>query len=258
MSKHFLFLTSLISIFTLISKISFTNSVEIKEITDYSIDSIIGDGIGKKNMLLMFYLDNCPHCKSAMKNLEKLSLCNEISSDVTLRDIKIGKIECSKNNWSCLRFNITRVPTFVQLKHDKLFEYKDYVSFESLLRFVSEEKLVSEGKPIPEQMGMITIATRILRESVGVMNEQISDFLNNTLKLKIKWIPTYTIILLSFLLVTIIAVEYYIIQKCFGSQKVNLKKIENKNNENSKEKNGEDQQKDEKKDEVESGKEKRE
>lgn len=247
MSKHFLFLAGFLAILTFLSNISEINSVKIEEITDSNINSVLGEGTGKDTWLLMFYLDTCPYCKMAKEAFSQLAIRDEIQSDETLKDIKIGQIECSSNNWSCLRFNITRVPTVVQLKHDKLFEYNKFATVDSLLGFIAEEKLINNGKPIPEQMGVLSITTRILREAVHVLNEQISDFVNDTLKLNIEWTPLYTVILLVFLLVVIILIEFILIQKCMAGQKVPVKKVLNQKVESKEQK--KDEEKEEKKDE---------
>jgi hypothetical protein len=235
MSKHFIFLSGLLTIFAFFSNISQTNSVGVQEITDSNINSLVGDGTGQNVWLLMFYLDECPYCKVAKESFSKLARRDEIETDETLNKIKIGQIECSRNNWSCLRFNITRVPTIVQLKHDKLFGFNKYVTDDSLLRFLAEEKLLSDGMPIPEPMGMISMATRVLRGAVDVLNDHISEFISNNLKLNIQWTSSCTVALLALILFLIILSEYYLVKFFLGNKEVPLKKVENKTDEVKKE-----------------------
>ena len=199
MSKKILFIAGLLSIFSFLSQISSTNSFEIQEITDSNISSLVDDG-KDKSWLLMFYLETCPYCKVAKESFEKLSKRKE----ATLNSLNIGTIECSQNHWSCLRFNVTRVPYIVLINDELLFEFKSYVSEGSLAAFITGEKTVESGLPIPQQMGFAYYMSLILKESVNVMNEQIEDFIEKTLKLNIKWRPSYTIIFLIVSLVVII------------------------------------------------------
>jgi hypothetical protein len=222
MSKLFIFVACLSSIlhtvFSVIHNSKTFKPFELHEITDGTINNLVGDGKGENLWLLMFYLEKCPYCKVAKDALSTLTKRDELG-DESFINLKIGQIDCTQNNWSCLRFNITRVPTIVLLKHEKLFDFKNYVTDENLLRFLAEEKFVHNGKDIPEPYGMINIVSRVFTESVNVLNERIGEFVNKTLKVPITWTPTYTIILLIIFMILIIVVEYHIINRfCVGKR----------------------------------------
>jgi thiol-disulfide isomerase/thioredoxin len=231
MSKYFFYLASILSIYTLLSNISGINALEIQDINDGNINSIVGDGKGKF-WLLMFYLETCPYCQVAKESLENLSQKYELHSGDTFENFNIGKIECSVNNWSCMRFGVSRVPFIVLLKDDKLFEFKTHATESNLFDFISEEKTVESGKPIPEPMGIFIIVSKILKESLNVINEQITKFVNEKLNISIEWNTNYTIGVLILSLIFIILVEYYIVYYCCSFNiPHSLKKVEKKQEE---------------------------
>jgi hypothetical protein len=189
--------------------------IEIKEINDSNIDSVLGDGTGS-NWLLMFYLDSCPHCKNANDVFRKISYRTELEEeDAPVKNLQIGKVECNGNNWACLRFNVTRVPLIVMLQNDKMFELDTYVTEDKLYNFIVEDKLVSQGEKIPPILGWTGIVFRIFEESVSMMNSQIQEFLDTQLQLNIQWNTNYTILLLINVLLIILTIEYMIVSFCF-------------------------------------------
>jgi hypothetical protein len=206
------------------------NGLEIQTITDATIDSTIGDGHG--NWLLLFYLENCPHCKNALTVLNDLaqnpSLTNE---DENTKGLQIGKIECSLNNWSCMRFNITRVPYIIALQNDKLFEYNFYAMEDKLISFLREEKLVESGLPIPPMLGYAGILSKILEESARVLNEQMQILVDTYLGIDLKWGSYHTILLLIAILFFMLFIEYLIVfYCCYRKKKKTANKVENSSN----------------------------
>jgi hypothetical protein len=125
---------------------------------------------------------------------------------------------------------VTRVPYIVLIKDDLLFEFKSYVTEETLATFVTGEKIVESGLPIPEQMGFVNFISIILKESVNVLNEQIEEFVQKNLNLNLKWKPSYTVILLILVLVFIIILEYYVVYFCCSIGSTPKKKVDNKTN----------------------------
>jgi hypothetical protein len=210
--KFLLSLTFLLACFIAVQ------SLDVLEISDGNIDSTVGDGKGS-TWLLLFYLETCPHCRSAKESFEKLSIKSGLTDEENLNNLQIGKIECSQNNWACLRFNITRVPTVYMLHDDKMFEFISYTTYEKLYKFLTEEKLIENGLPIPAQLGMVNILFKVFEESVRVLNEYINDFLHRNLNLNIDWNTNYTVGLLVFFLIFMIFIEYLIIFYCCGPAK---------------------------------------
>jgi hypothetical protein len=202
-----------------------TCKLDVIDLTDSNIDSIVGDGTGK-NWLLMFYLDSCPHCKNANEAFKQISRRSDFEGeDAPVKNLQIGRVECNANNWSCLRFNISRVPYIVMLQNDKLFELETYVTQDKLYNFIVEDKLVEKGQKIPPMLGWSGIVMRIFEESVSMMNQQIQEFIDEKLgPNKIKWDTNYTIILLATTLIAVLVLEYMIVSLCFGKKQ--NKKIE--------------------------------
>lgn len=207
-----------------------TCKLDVIDLTDSNIDSIVGDGTGR-NWLLMFYLDSCPHCKNANNAFQQISQRSELEGEeAQVKNLQIGRIECNANNWSCLRFNISRVPYIIMLQNDKLFELETYVTEQKLYNFIVEDKLVEKGQKIPPMLGWSGIIMRIFEESVNMMNQQIQEFIDEKLgPNKLTWDTNYTIVLLASTLITILVLEYLIVSLCFGKKHntSNNKKLNN-------------------------------
>jgi hypothetical protein len=186
--------------------------LDIQSISDSTIDSTIGDGHG--NWLLLFYLETCPHCKNAISVFNDLSQNPSLNNEESLKSLQIGKIECSMNNWSCMRFNITRVPYIVALQNGKLFEYNFYAIEDKLISFLKEEKLVESGLPIPPILGYAGILSKILEESARVLNEQMQMIVDTYLGIDLTWGSYHTIMLLISILFLMLFIEYLIVFYC--------------------------------------------
>lgn len=198
--------------------------IEVQPIGDHNIDATVGDGKGA-NWLLLFYLETCPHCKMAKESLDVI--CNDeqlVGNETPVKDLHFGKIECSINNWSCMRFNITRVPYIVMLQNDKMFEFASYPTKQALFNFIVDEKTVESGLEIPPPFGMMGVVSKVFEESVRMLNEQIQEYITNTLKLDLKWNSYYTILLLINGLFLLLIVEYWLISLCCTPKKHPTKK----------------------------------
>jgi len=216
--------TALISLI-LINCVIFSVSINIQNITDTNIDSTVGDGYGS-NWLLVFYLSNCQYCKNALSVLDSISKRQDIDNeDFPLRNFKIGIIECNENNWSCMRFNISRVPYLVSLQNDKMFEFDYYVTEEKLLNFIGEEKSIESGKSIPSVLGYSGIIFKIFEEAVGLINERIQNFIDSYLQWDFKWQTIHTIFLLLSPLLILLGLEFVILTYCCYRKKKTIKQV---------------------------------
>jgi hypothetical protein len=230
MSKLFIFFASLSIVFqTIYSYIENSSSfkgLELHQINDGSINTLVGDGKGSNYWILMFYVEQCPYCKKAKDAFRLLAGRDELA-DESFANLKIGQIDCTYNNWSCLRFNITRVPTVYLIEHEKLFEFKYLMNDENLLKFLADGKIIKEGKEVPPPLGFMQIISYMFTESVAILDKRIEKFFTEFLNLEITWSRTYTIIVLIAFMVSTIVIEYYIIERCCFSNrghKVNEKK----------------------------------
>jgi hypothetical protein len=209
MSK--IFLASLLLI--LCVSLTSANEKAVLTILDSNINELVGDGFNC-NWLIMFYLESCPHCKNAKLSIENLSKNKAVIENPALDDLKIGIVECNVNNWSCMRFDIKRVPQIIHLKDNKLFDFNAYVTEEKLLSFITEEKVIENAKEIPNQLGMLSVVKKVFEESVTVLNEQIKDLLANKFNIQMDWTTHHTIGVLIAFLILIIFIEYIIIFHC--------------------------------------------
>lgn len=196
-----------------------SSKIDIYDITDSNIGSILGDGKGS-NWFLLFYLETCPYCKVAKESINTLAGRKELQGeDSIIEDLHIGKIECNNNQFACLRFNITRVPYIVMLYNDNMFEFNNYPSEDKLFDFLKEDKLSDSALPIPPSYGYLGIAMRIFEEAVKILNENIQDFIDKSLGWNIKWNSYFTIAILITSLISFLTVEYMIINFFFAKKK---------------------------------------
>lgn len=200
----------LISILICSSLVINSTNIEVRNITDSNFDQEVNDG-RTNSWLVMFYLNTCPHCKVAKEGLYKIAKNEELTSEDKVR---IGKVECSANVMSCMRFNVTRVPYIVLIEDQKLFELNTYATEHTMLKLITEEKLLDSAKEIPDSLGYVGLFFKILKEAVMLLNEYIEEFVSNKMNMKIQWDTNYTIALLVVFLITMIFIEYLIVVYC--------------------------------------------
>lgn len=202
----------------------FKSHLKIHELTDSDFESKVN--YGKDNQwLLVFYLESCPHCINAKNAINKYS--QNLSDDV----LKIGYIECNGNIFTCLRFNVTKVPLILLAQNETMFELNQYPSENNIKNFISEEKFKESEIDFPKSFGYIEIIFKVIQETILALNVTMKHFLYDKFGIKFDWGSEHTAILLFILFIFIFIVEYLIVSFFFNKRSKNTKN-EDKNKAN--------------------------
>ena len=164
----------------------------------------------------MFYVKACQYCKVGNQILE--TSANQASKDGN--EMRFGRIECNENMYECLRFNITKVPTIIIIEKGYYFQENNYLTENSLMSFIKNEKEFEKGKEVPPTFGWLQFFMRSLQETMTQLNIYIKNFLNNTFDLKFEWGMTHSMFLFLILFIIIFVVEYYVLSYCMRKKKV--------------------------------------
>jgi hypothetical protein len=203
---------NLISIFAIFNVFLQINPSEnpkpIYNLTDSDFESLVKSG-RSSDWFLIFHLETCGHCKSAKDSLINLNNEEELPNKLNL-----GLIECSSNVWTCIRFNITRVPYMIYIQNEKIFEFNTYPSKSNLLKFFTEERTIDSALPLPQPLGYINLLTKIFEEAIDMIGGYLEHYAKENLGWNITWTATHTIIFLVSLLFLMIFIEYIVIMKC--------------------------------------------
>ena len=191
--------------------------IQITELNDSNFDELVNNGISK-NWLVMFYLEKCPHCVNAKDVISKL-----IKKD-NFKKTSVGMVECTQNVFSCMRFNITRVPYIVLLENNNMFEFNTYATEQSLSKFITEEKNVENVMKIPNKIGYLEFFFKLMGEGVNLINDYLKDYANHNLKIDIEWNMFHTMGIFVISLVLVIFIEYLILSICYKNCKKKEKK----------------------------------
>jgi len=183
------------------------NEMIIFDLNDTNFDEKVNSG--KDNpWFLIFYINSCPHCKNVN------AILNNIPKNINLiqkKNVNIGRINCDSNMFSCHRFKILNVPYMVTIDKNYMYEFKEYPSKENIIKFINTKNENTQGLEIPNVIGYIEFFYKSLEEGVRFVNGTIENYLKNNLKIDIAWKSEYTIFLLTFVLISIILVEYFIL-----------------------------------------------
>lgn len=208
--------------------------VSIHDLNDSDFDSQVNNGT-KNPWFVIFYIDSCPHCKNAKQTLSSIS--NNPDS-ISKSKIRLGKVDCDSNMFTCYRFKISRVPYIVIIDSNQMYELNEYPSKENLVNFINLKKDSEEGIDIPHSVGYLEFFYKSLEELINLVNSNIEGYLKKSLEIEVEWKSEYTIGLLALSLVLIIVVEYTILSiicKVPGSKKKkenSIKSDENNDNKN--------------------------
>lgn len=163
---------------------------------------------------VVFYVDTCNYCKQTLK-----TITNDVLPDYEDSKVyKFGKVDCNKEVWLALRFNITQIPYIVLIEDGKMFEFKEFATKEAVETFIEEEKTIEDIIPMPKPMGFVVIMMKMLTESYYLMKETIQKFLDSK-GINIK-INDYMMIALGILFfMSVLFIENEIINMCCMKKK---------------------------------------
>jgi len=215
----------------------------LQNLTEITFDEEIKDD-DHTPLIVIFYMHTCPYCKAALEAIIKFSEKNANNNN-TNKQMKMGKVECDDNMFFCLRFNVTRVPYIIIIQNKKLYDTsKSLVNEQSIYQFINEERIIFNGKEIPEAIGIISWLFKTFEDAMGYLNRAF-DKINKTYFIHytgiIHWTGNHTVGLLVLGLIIIISLEFLFIYCCCNlslkkGKKIKEIKEEIKENSNGKQK----------------------
>ena len=185
---------------------------EVFNLTEKNFDTEVSKTNTK--WFVVFYADSCNYCKQTLK-----TITNDVLPDYEDSKIyKFGKVDCNKEVWLALRFNITQIPYIVLIEDGKMFEFKQFTTKEAVETFLEEEKTIEDMIPMPKPMGFMVIMIKMLTESYYLMKETIQKFLDSKgLNIKINDYIMTALGILFFL--SVLFIENEIINMCCMKKK---------------------------------------
>lgn len=195
---------------------------EVRNLTDINFDLEVKNGI-KNPWYVMFYLETCQVCKITKSDLD--SLINEFEQENSLN---AGVVECAKNIWTCLRFNITKVPTILYIDQNSMFEFTNNTpTKDSLYTFHKEEKLMENRLRIPHALGYVGLVGKIAGEAVVMFNSYLNGVIISH-GYDFNWTTIHSIFFFAILIIVLVVLEYYFITICCRNKNKNKSKYAKK------------------------------
>jgi len=192
----------------------------IRNLTDATFETMVKNG-NPNPWLVVFHLKSCYYCRNALKNLKEYARNN------ALEEIKLGKVDCDQNMFSCLRFNITKVPYIVIIQNNKMYELtKPATNADVFTNFINEERVFESGEEIPQSIGMLWFLYRNVEEAFLLFHSWISPIVKENVGDNINWTIYHSVGLIIGVLVFILILEIYILSYCFRSKKLPRNKTE--------------------------------
>lgn len=204
-------------IFTAINTIE--KEENIYNLTDSNFSEYINSNTEEK-WILIFYLNDCVHCKQAIQSVGNILKISKLYSKPENR-VNIGKIECEENNFICISYNIKSVPFIVKLENHKMIKFTKNPSDIELKAFIEAEHEVSEVEEIPQILNYFSFYLKILEEGLYIFN----DFMNTKLKefgFDIEWTIQLSIWTICAIILFIVTIEIIIISICCKSADKNI------------------------------------
>ena len=147
-------------LFTFFDTIMSTNVISLG---DDNLDVEIKNNVDS-SLVLLFVTKDCIYCKETNIIFEK-------TSEKAEKKFKFSIVDCSFNMYTCVRFNITKLPSIIILEKGFFFEVSNYLTDYSLLSFINEERFESNGRTIPHSHGFIDILFKSLNVSIIRLNK---------------------------------------------------------------------------------------
>lgn len=215
-------LVKILTIFVLVSI-----STELKEmavLTDHNFDTIIPYyERNNKKWLVIFHIPSCQYCVHSLKILQNDVLPKEEG------ETNFASVDCTKNIWTSMRFNITKLPYIVLIEGKEMYEFKMLVTEVNIKNFINEEKNVEDGLPLPPPVTTLEMAKKIISVILENMDIQLQKYVDKT-PFKFKWRTIYSIILILISFFSCIYLESKLVNWCFGRHIDNRNRNNNENN----------------------------
>ncbi len=230
MDNFFLFISLLI---LLLNQIGTSKIKNYYNLTDSNFDNLVITDNKKIKWLILFYVQNCKFCHQTIKILEKDIIPHYSKNS----DIKFGLIDCDKNLWLAIRFNLSYTPYVILIENNKLYQFKTFPGKDSFINFIDEEKTIEDSLTIPTSLSKIQKGIKVFKGFSSEISKSIQDFLDKK-GYKINWKNEYSMILIVVCTILFIVFEFILlvcITKCCCLNKTNESNDKKKKNKKKKE-----------------------
>jgi hypothetical protein len=180
----------------------------IIELKDENFENLVNPYQNHPVNVIIFQSLDCPECKDAYKIFEKTL------EKVDQNKYKFFKIDCIQNIYTCLRFNITRLPNILILENGFYYQDSNYLTDYSFLSFLNEEKNQERGKSIPDPYSYSEMFFNSLNDIFSMMNRFIRLQIFSLFGVKVQWENYHTIMLILGIILLVTLVEFVILVCC--------------------------------------------
>ena len=162
--------------FLVLIKFTYSSTHSIIKLTDNCFDNKVTPTSNKK-WFIVCYVDTCSYCEQMLRVLVKEVIPNYDNDN----SIAFGSIDCNKNIWLSLRFNITHVPYSVLLDESKqyMYEFKSYSTAELINEFIESDKQEGDRIIIPKPYSYVQAIKTIIVELYFSLKETIEEVLKS-------------------------------------------------------------------------------
>ena len=191
----------------------FINST-IKSLNHKNFDTIIKHN-SSINYIVLLTFRRCPKCNKIITTTENVE---KYYSSKNNTNLKFAKLDCYANGWTCLRFDIFKIPLFIYISGD-YYSYFIPNNFteEELISFIENEN--KEYKNYPEKIGFFGVFMKVFH----VVSENIQKkiyYWNEAC--------SWAVVLIVFL--GFLYFEYSLYRACCDSHKYNNEPNKKDNN----------------------------
>jgi hypothetical protein len=164
--------------------------------------------------VILFQSKECAECTEAERIFEKTF------EKVKSEKLKFFKLDCFSSIYTCLRFNISRLPVILVLENGYVYQGAEYLTDNSFFRFLQEEKSPQSGRPIPPPYGYFNIFFKSLDDIFQNFNDFMRKQLRSKLKIKFQWENFHSIMLILILILVLTIFECFFLFCCLKKKKL--------------------------------------
>ena len=162
----------------------------------------------KVKLFLIFVVRKCRYCTHALKILKE-DLVKHYENDENVM-FGVVDLDLQSNVWAGLRFNITKIPHFLLVENNKMYQFENEFENDLVINFINEEKALEDGKNIPEVISL----KKKFEVAVDELHEKFKEILKKLgINLNVNIYVTYALFFIFFIFV--VYVESRILLKCY-------------------------------------------
>ena len=162
----------------------------------------------KFKLFLIFVVRRCKYCTHALKILKE-ELYKHYENDESVM-FGVVDLDLQSNVWAGLRFNITKIPHFLLIENNKMYQYENEFEEEKVINFIGEERSIEDGLDIPEPISL----KKKFEVAIDELNEKLKELLKKLgLNINMNIYVTYVLFFIFFIF--IVYLESKILSKCY-------------------------------------------